>query len=85
MIPEFAITEWSSVVPWKEKEQVEQDLLICRALTEIYKDEYLATHLAFRGGEQADIQAVYAEHDGKDAGSGIPWRHGRTAAVWADV
>lgn len=50
MIPEFAITEWSSVVPWKEKEQVEQDLLICRALTEIYKDEYLATHLAFRGG-----------------------------------
>ena len=50
MIPEFAITEWSSVAPWKEKEQVEQDLLICRALTEIYKDEYLATHLAFRGG-----------------------------------
>lgn len=25
MISEFAITEWSSVVPWKEKEQVEQD------------------------------------------------------------
>ena len=50
MIPEFAITEWSSVVPWKDKEQVEQDLLICRALTEIYKDEYLSTHLAFRGG-----------------------------------
>ena len=31
-------------------EQVEQDLLICRALTEIYKDPYLASHLAFRGG-----------------------------------
>lgn len=38
MIPEFAITEWSSVVPWKEKEQVEQDLLICRALTETFID-----------------------------------------------
>jgi len=25
-------------------------LLICRTLTEIYKDEYLASHLAFRGG-----------------------------------
>ena len=50
MIPEFAIREWSEHVPWTESEQIEQDLLICRALTEIYKDEYLASHLAFRGG-----------------------------------
>ena len=50
MIPEFAIREWSEHVPWTESEQVEQDLLICRALTDIYKDEYLASHLAFRGG-----------------------------------
>lgn len=50
MIPEFAIREWNEVVPWTELEQVEQDLLICRALIEIYKDEYLASHLAFRGG-----------------------------------
>lgn len=50
MIPEFAIREWNEVVPWTEPEQVEQDLLICRVLTEIYKDEYLASHLAFRGG-----------------------------------
>lgn len=50
MIPEFAIREWNETVPWTDSEQVEQDLLICRALTEIYKDEYLASHLAFRGG-----------------------------------
>ncbi len=50
MIPEFAIREWSEQVPWTETEQVEQDLLICRALTEIYKDEFLSSHLAFRGG-----------------------------------
>ena len=31
MIPEFAIREWNEVVPWTESEQVEQDLLICRA------------------------------------------------------
>ena len=49
MIPEFAIREWSEHVPWTESEQVEQDLLICRALTEIYKDEYLA-FLAFAEG-----------------------------------
>lgn len=50
MIPEFAIREWGEQVPWTETEQVEQDLLICRALTEIYTDPYLASHLAFRGG-----------------------------------
>lgn len=50
MIPEFAIREWNETVPWTESEQVEQDLLICRSLTEIYKDDYLASHLAFRGG-----------------------------------
>lgn len=50
MIPEFAIREWNETVPWTDSEQVEQDLLICRALTEIYKDEYLTSHLAFRGG-----------------------------------
>ena len=50
MIFEFAIREWNETVPWTDSEQVEQDLLICRALTEIYKDEYLASHLAFRGG-----------------------------------
>ena len=50
MIPEYAITAWRNIVPWSASEQVEQDLVICRALTEIYKDEYLSSHLAFRGG-----------------------------------
>jgi predicted nucleotidyltransferase component of viral defense system len=50
MIPESAIVEWRNRVPWQTNEQVEQDLVICRALTEIFKDEFLASHLAFRGG-----------------------------------
>lgn len=50
MIPQAYITEWSHKVPWQTNEQVEQDLIICRALTEIFKDEFLANHLAFRGG-----------------------------------
>ena len=29
MIPELAITQWRSVVPWSDVEQVEQDLIIC--------------------------------------------------------
>jgi predicted nucleotidyltransferase component of viral defense system len=50
MIPQANIIEWSNYVPWETNEQVEQDLVICRSLVEIYKDPYLAEHLAFRGG-----------------------------------
>lgn len=50
MIPQAYITEWSQQVPWQSNEQVEQDLVICRALVEIYSDEWLANSLAFRGG-----------------------------------
>jgi len=50
MIPESAIIEWRETVPWVEDAQVEQDLIICRALTAIYQDEFLAKRLAFRGG-----------------------------------
>ena len=50
MIPESAIIEWRDTVPWTEDAQVEQDLIICRALTAIYQDEFLSKRLAFRGG-----------------------------------
>lgn len=50
MIPEKYIQEWAEFIPWKSKEHIEQDLIICRSLCELYKDEYLAEHLAFRGG-----------------------------------
>ncbi|MGM9846663.1 MAG: nucleotidyl transferase AbiEii/AbiGii toxin family protein [Muribaculaceae bacterium] len=50
MIPELAIQEWQEYAPWPSTEQVEQDLLICRALVAIYSDPYLAENLAFRGG-----------------------------------
>jgi predicted nucleotidyltransferase component of viral defense system len=50
MIPQAYITEWSQQVPWQSNEQVEQDLVICRALIEIFSDEWLSSRLAFRGG-----------------------------------
>lgn len=49
-IPELAITEWRSVVPWIDVKQVEQDLIICRALVAIFSDDFLSERLAFRGG-----------------------------------
>lgn len=50
MIPQAYITEWANHVPWQTNEQVEQDLVICRALVEIFSDKWLADSLAFRGG-----------------------------------
>jgi predicted nucleotidyltransferase component of viral defense system len=50
MIPERAIIEWGKFVPWIKEITVEQDLIICRALVAIYSDEFLSSHLAFRGG-----------------------------------
>jgi predicted nucleotidyltransferase component of viral defense system len=50
MIPQAYITEWRQHVPWQSNEQVEQDLVICRALVEIFADKWLAASLAFRGG-----------------------------------
>lgn len=50
MIPEYAVKEWGNIVPWNSPELVEQDLIICRALVEIFNDEFLSSRLAFRGG-----------------------------------
>lgn len=50
MIAEKHINEWAEFMPWKSKELIEQDLLICRVLCELYNDEFIAEHLAFRGG-----------------------------------
>jgi len=50
MIPAAYISEWSQFAPWKSIGQIEQDLVISRALAEIYSDPFLAGKLAFRGG-----------------------------------
>lgn len=50
MIPQDFISEWKSAVPWSQNDQVEQDLIICRALVEIFSHPDLAENLAFRGG-----------------------------------
>jgi predicted nucleotidyltransferase component of viral defense system len=50
MIPTNEIRAWSNVVPWVNDEQIEQDLVICRSLVEIFSDSLLAENLAFRGG-----------------------------------
>ena len=50
MIWEQAIVEWRREAPWSADSMVEQDLVISRALGEIYSVPDLAERLAFRGG-----------------------------------
>lgn len=50
MIPRAHITAWRASAPWSVDEQVEQDLIVSRALFELFCDQLVADELAFRGG-----------------------------------
>ena len=50
MIPRDYITSWRVHAPWATDAQVEQDLVISRALVELFRVPNLASALAFRGG-----------------------------------
>ncbi|MCY4662728.1 MAG: nucleotidyl transferase AbiEii/AbiGii toxin family protein [Acidobacteria bacterium] len=50
MIPAQNIVAWGNVAPWTEARQIEQDLIISRALVEIYSDPMLRDALRFCGG-----------------------------------
>lgn len=50
MIPRAYITAWRSHAPWFADAQVEQDLVVSRALVELFSDATIRSSLAFRGG-----------------------------------
>ena len=50
MIPQAAITHWRNVAPWPQDAQVEQDLILSRALVEIFQEPILSKELLLRGG-----------------------------------
>ncbi len=50
MIPEIFIENWRETVPWRMMEQVEQDLIISRALVALYNEPDIKDTLVFRGG-----------------------------------
>lgn len=50
MIPVAFITEWRTHAPWSQIAWVEQDLVISRAVVDIFGVDELADRLAFRGG-----------------------------------
>lgn len=50
MIPTAFLQEWSAQAPWPDLRQIEQDLIICRALCDLFNAPALAGKIAFRGG-----------------------------------
>lgn len=50
MIPEKLILRWRQNAGWQLLNQVEQDLIISRALVDLYNDPYVSEALVFRGG-----------------------------------
>lgn len=50
MIPDIFIEQWKTQAPWATLAMVEQDMIISKALIELYNQPKIMTSLAFRGG-----------------------------------
>lgn len=50
MIPRAHLTAWRAIAPWVDDAQVERDLVLSRAVVELFTDAELAESLALRGG-----------------------------------
>jgi predicted nucleotidyltransferase component of viral defense system len=50
LIPRAYLQEWSAKVPWPNLRLVEQDLIICRALCDLFAPPKLRDKIVFRGG-----------------------------------
>ena len=66
MIPRDFITEWRAHAPWIQDAQVEQDLIISRALVEMFRRDDVRAAFGFRGGTalyklHAVLPARYSE------------------------
>lgn len=61
MIPLDYITDWRNHAPWPQLSQVEQDLIISRALIDLYNHPVVSENLAFRGGTALfkDVKSLY--------------------------
>jgi predicted nucleotidyltransferase component of viral defense system len=50
LISQAYITHWRAHAPWSSDAQIEQDLVLSRAMVEVFNDPTCLTALAFRGG-----------------------------------
>lgn len=63
MIPRAHITAWRVHAPWPSDAQIEQDLVLSRALVEIFGKPVVSQALAFRGGTA--LHKLFLERPGR--------------------
>lgn len=63
MIPQANIVEWRAQAPWNDPDQVEHDLVLSRALCELYSNPLISKGLIFRGGTA--LHKLYFERAGR--------------------
>lgn len=63
MIPRAHVTGWRSKAPWPSDAQVEQDLVLSRALIELFANAEVARTMAFRGGTA--LHKLFLPHPGR--------------------
>ena len=59
MIPSAQVNDWRRSAPWQEDPQVEQDLIVSKALVQLFLHPVITNQLGFRGGT-----ALYKLHLG---------------------
>ena len=55
MIPAMNIIAWGNVAPWAEQRQVEQDLIISRAVVELFADKFLKEEIVRLQTDGTDV------------------------------
>jgi len=63
VIPRAHVTAWRSKAPWPTDAQVEQDLIVSRALVEMFSSALVARSVAFRGGTA--LHKLFFERPGR--------------------
>jgi predicted nucleotidyltransferase component of viral defense system len=63
VIPRANITAWRSRAPWPSNEQVEQDLVLSRALVSMFQCDAVAEQAVFRGGTA--LQKLFLDSPGR--------------------
>ena len=61
MIPMDHLQQWALIAPWPDSAQIEQDLIISRALCDLFNEPRLAGKIAFRGGT-ASTSCCFQNH-----------------------
>jgi predicted nucleotidyltransferase component of viral defense system len=63
VIPRAQVTAWRAEAPWPTDAQVEQDLVLSRALVEVFSSPLAARSVAFRGGTA--LHKLFFERPGR--------------------